>query len=433
MTMQRRHTVQNYYYFVLLLAGVLLSALSRRIEPLCAVLPLLIALLHSHLIRPDPVLTVHCRVAPLRAFEGDRISVDLTVRAETTLPPTELWHLLPPAATCPGGGNRLLFTLRAGEERTFQHDIVFPRRGKFTLGRLCCRAHPGTDLQPLLAEYRFDQTCQVYPHITSLPHRLPPLHTHASFGNYVSRSAGEGLEFAGIRPYSSSDRVRRVHWRTSLARQQLYVTDYYCERNADVVILVDTLVSLGSPQVNTLDVAVRAASSLAAHYLYHKDRVGLIQYGGVCTWLRPAAGQLQLYRILDALLDAQPHFSYLTADITRIPPRALPPGALIFVITTMLDPRIDAALRDLLARAFPVVLLIISPAQVMPTSRDHRPAEAAARLWRLEMELRLHEFRRLGALVVIQDADDPLAGLAMMMSRGRLWPRVRSDWLAGWG
>jgi uncharacterized protein (DUF58 family) len=251
------------------------------------------------------------------------------------------------------------------------------------------------------------------------------MHTHASFGNYVSRTAGEGLEFAGIRPYNSGDRVRRVHWRTSLVRQQLYVTDYYTERNADVVILLDTLVSLGSPQLNTLDVGVRAAASLAAHYLYHKDRVGLIHYAGVCTWLSPAAGQIQLYRILDALLGAHTLFSYLTGDIARIPPRVLPPGALIFVITTMLDPRIDVALRDLLARGFQFVLLIISPAQVMPTSRYSQHAEASARLWRLEMDLRLHELRRMGVPVVIQDSEDPLAGLYPMMSRGRLWLRAR--------
>ena len=237
-----------------------------------------------------------------------------------------------------------------------QHEVIFPRRGKYTLGRIYTRVHIGTDLQPLLAEYRYDQVCQVYPHVVPLPHHLPPTHTHGSFGNYVSRTAGDGLEFAGIRPYSSGDRIRRVHWRASLTRQQLYVTDYYCERNADVVILLDTLVSLGTLQANTLDVAVRATASLAAHYLYHKDRVGLIHYGGVCTWLPPATGQLQLYRILDALLGTQTQFSYLTADIARIPPRVMPPGALIFVITTMLDTRIDEALHDLLARGFQFVL-----------------------------------------------------------------------------
>jgi uncharacterized protein (DUF58 family) len=431
LALQRRNTAQNYYYFALLLAGVLISVISRRLEPLYVVLPLLIALLHSRLTHVAPALTLRCRVAPLRVFEGDRLTVHLTVAAGSALPPTEVWHLLPPEAICPGGRHRLLFTLRSGEERTFQHDIVFPRRGRFTLGRLYCRVHPGADLQPLLAEYRDDQLCQVYPRITPLRHRLLPLHTHASFGNYVSRTAGEGLEFAGIRPYSSGDRVRRVHWRASLTRQRLYVTDYYCERNADVVILVDTLVSIGSPQANTLDVCVRAAASLAAHYLYHKDRVGLIQYAGVCSWVPPAAGQLQLYRILDALLAAQTHFSYLSGDIARIPPRVLPPGALIFVVTTMLDARIDVALRDLLARAFQLVMLVISPAQVMPAPRRPSQVEAAARLWRLEVDLHLQEFRRLGVPVVIQDGDDPLAGLYLVLSRGRRWPRAKRAWPAG--
>ena len=425
MAMQRRNSAQNYYYFGLLLAGVIFSAVSRRLEPLLVVLPLVIALLHSRLTQDRPIFSLRCQMTPLRAFEGDRVSVELTIHAETDVPPMEIWHLIPPEAVCPGGRHRVLLALREGEERTLHHEVIFPRRGKYVLGRLYSRVHPGTDLQPLLAEYRYDQVCHVYPHVVPLPHHLPPTHTHGSFGNYVSRTAGDGLEFAGIRPYSSGDRIRRVHWRASLTRQQLYVTEYYCERNADVVILLDTLVSLGTLQANTLDVAVRAAASLAAHYLYHKDRVGLIHYGGVCTWLPPATGQLQLYRILDALLGTQSLFSYLTADIARIPPRVLPPGALIFVITTMLDTRIDVALHDLLARGFQFVLLIISPAHVMPMSRHQRHSEATARLWRLEMDLRLRELRRSGMPVVMQDSDDPLAGLYPVLSRGRLWRRTR--------
>ena len=425
MAMQRRNSAQNYYYFGLLLVGVVFSAVSRRLEPLLVVLPLVIALLHSRLTQDKPIFSVRCQMTPLRAFEGDRVSVELTIRAETDVPPMEIWHLIPPEAVCPGGRHRVLLALREGEERSLQHEVIFPRRGKYVLGRLYSRVHPGTDLQPLLAEYHYEQACHVYPHVVPLPHHLPPTHTHGSFGNYVSRTAGDGLEFAGIRPYSSGDRVRRVHWRASLTRQQLYVTEYYCERNADVVILLDTLVSLGTLQANTLDVAVRAAASLAAHYLYHKDRVGLIHYGGVCTWLPPATGQLQLYRILDALLGTQSLFSYLTADIARIPPRVLPPGALIFVITTMLDTRIDVALHDLLARGFQFVLLIISPAHAMPMSRHQRHSEATARLWRLEMDLRLRELRRSGIPVVMQDSHDPLAGLYPVLSRGRRWQRTR--------
>jgi uncharacterized protein (DUF58 family) len=213
--------------------------------------------------------------------------------------------------------------------------------------------------------------------------------------------------------------LRRVHWRTSLTRQELYVNDYDRERNADVVILVDTLVSVGTRQANTLDMAVRLAASLAAHYLYQKDRVGLVNYGGVCTWISPAAGQLQLYRILDALLDTRTHFSYLTKDIALIPPRVLPSRALIFVLTPFVDSRIETALHDLLARDFQLVLVALSPLAMAPDVRRPRHAEAAQRLWRLEMDWRLHAFRRLGVPVIVQESADPLQDLHQAMTRGR--------------
>lgn len=423
--MQQRYAAQTYYYFALLLTGILLSTVSRRLEPLYVVLPLAIALIHSRLTRTRPELTLSCSIAPLRAFEGDTATVQVTVSAITDLPPTEIWHYLPAGAVCTTGHNRFLITLRADETQTFTHTVSFPRRGKYTLGRLYSRVHSGADLQPWLAEYHHHQVCHVYPRIIPLPRPLPPLHTHISFGNYVSRNAGEGLEFAGVRPYRHGDRLRRVHWRTSLRRQALYVNDYYNERNADIVILLDTLAALETPAHSTLDIAARTAASLAAHYLYHKDRVGLVSYGGVCTWVSPALGQRQLYHILDALLETRQHFSYLAKDIALVPPQALPPGALIFVLTTFLDPRIETALRDLLARQFPLVILLTSPIYAMPETADQRVAEATERLWRLDMELRLRDLRSLGVPVFMQTSDDPLSALHVAIARGTLWQRVR--------
>ena len=72
--MQQRNTALTYYYFVLLLVGILLSTVSRRLEPLCAVLPLAVALLYSRMVRTTPMFTVHCQVTPQRAFEGDPIT-----------------------------------------------------------------------------------------------------------------------------------------------------------------------------------------------------------------------------------------------------------------------------------------------------------------------------------------------------------------------
>ncbi len=423
--MQRRNTRQNYYYFGLILIGLLLSAISRRLEPLCVILPLAMALAYSRLHRAEPIVHVDCLVTPTQAFEGDRLTVRLTLRADTFVPPMELWHHLPLEAACVMGHPRLLLTLRPGEERTFEHHIVFARRGAYTLGRLYSRIHAGTGLQPLLAEYPCDQECRIYPQIVPLPRHTPPWHTHASFGHYVARNAGEGVEFAGIRPYASGDRIRRIHWHTSLKRQQLYVNEYYREHNADVILLLDTLVAIGNPrEASTLDIAVRAAASLASYYLQQKDRVGLVSYGGVCTWVLPRSGQQQLHRILDALLMSRTHFSYLTKDITLIPPRVLPPGSLIFVLTTLLDRRIEATLQDLVGRAFQLVLVVISPVHVLNASRDQ--SEGMERLWRLETAWRLHEFRRMGVPIIIQDAADPLQNLTATLARGHVWQRGRS-------
>src|SRR5687767_11492527 len=116
--MQRRNAALNYHYFIVLLVGVLLSTVSRRIEPLLAVLPLAVALLYSRLYWTVPQVTVQCQMPSLRAFEGDVMAVQLTVTATTSVLPLELWHYLPADAACPSGRNRVLITLSPGQVKT---------------------------------------------------------------------------------------------------------------------------------------------------------------------------------------------------------------------------------------------------------------------------------------------------------------------------
>lgn len=68
---------------------------------------------------------------------------------------------------------------------------------------------------------------------------------------------------------------------------ELYVNEYRQERNAGVVLILDTLANVSSPSLNTVDLAVRAAASLAWAYMRRKDRVGLIEYGGAFRWRKP--------------------------------------------------------------------------------------------------------------------------------------------------
>ena len=124
------------------------------------------------------------------------------------------------------------------------------------------------------AQHRAAATVAVYPRhapIRYLPH---PRRTQTFVGNYVSPTQGEGIEPGDIRPFAPGDQVRHVNWRATLKLGPLHVTRHHQERNADVVLLLDTLSDVGPDGLTVVDAAVRGAAALAAAYLARKDRVG---------------------------------------------------------------------------------------------------------------------------------------------------------------
>ena len=133
------------------------------------------------------------------------------------------------------------------------------------------------------------------------------------------------------------------------------------ERNSDVVLFLDTFAEARRTDTGTLDLGVRAAASLAAHYLNEKDRVGLVSFGGVLNWLTVSSGPTQLYRFVDSLLDAEISLSYAWKDLDIIPSRTLPPRALVIALSPLLDERAVGALLDLRARGRDLAVIELSP------------------------------------------------------------------------
>ena len=245
----------------------------------------------------------------------------------------------------------------------------------------------------------------------------------AFVGNYVAPSLGEGLEPGDIRAFVPGDRVRHVNWRASLRFRQLFVTQYHQERNADVVLMLDTLAEAGAAPATTLDASIRAAAALVTGYLARKDRVGLIEYCGPFRWVRPSSGRAHHERLFEALLRADVMFSYVTQDVALVPRRVLPPQALVIAISPLIDPRFERALVDLAARGFDLVVL--SPSPIPVVRRAMRPsarADLACRLWALERRARADALHRLGITIVDWDPAESLeaalGGLTPSRRRG---------------
>ena len=236
---------------------------------------------------------------------------------------------LPDGLEIVDGASPMTVRLEWDEERTIEVKLRCKRWGAHLVGELFLRAHDRLDLFGYEGTLDRRQPLKVYPRAEQLRSLVMPLETQVFTGNQVARNKGDGIEFADLRRYEHGDPLRRINWRASARRNELWVNESHPERNTDVIIFLDTFVEAREEEgESTLDVTVRAAATLADRYLERKDRVGLISFGGYLNWLLPGSGLVQLYRIVDSLLDTEIILSYAWKSADVIPPRTLPPKAL---------------------------------------------------------------------------------------------------------
>ena len=273
------------------------------------------------------------------------------------------------------------------------------RWGAFGVGPVLVRARDAFGFHTWETTVGRAQPLRVYPSVETIRSLLEPLETQVYVGNQVSRARADGIEFAEIREWTPGDRLRRVNWRASARRGELWVNEQHPERNTDIVLFLDTFTDVALPDRGTLDLTVRAAASLAHRYLQRKDRVGLVSFGGFLSWLLPASGTTQLYKIVDSLLQMDVVLSFAAKDIDVLPPRTLPAKALVLALSPLLDARSAAALVDLRGRGFDLVVVEVDP---LPFVRipDDELSRLAYRLWRLSREALRARYESAGIPVV---------------------------------
>jgi uncharacterized protein (DUF58 family) len=400
-----------------------LAVLTARPELFVAALPLMVTL--ATLVRsataPDYSLT-H-QLSADRVFEGEVLAVTITVTAKSAVPFLEVLEPLSPGHDLVSGRNRAVIALRSGQTASVRYEIRCAGRGVHDFGTMVVRCRDRWGIRGWERHHVDRKPVRVYPRTTPLRSLPRPRHTQTSIGDYVSPAFGEGIEPGDIRQFAPGDRIRQVNWRASLRLGTLYVTQHHRERNAAVVLMLDTLAQAGAPPDTTLDFTVRAAASLASAYLARKDRVGLVIYGGMIDWVRPGSGRVHYERLTRSLMRAEVVFTYVAKDLALVPPRVLPPQALVIALTPLLDPRFTAAALDLAARGFDLMVVVVSPVDVTRTMLPGSPTnDLARRLWTLERRGRLDELRRHGVLVLEWNPSEPLE--QVLAGPGRRRPRL---------
>lgn len=349
-----------------------------------------------------------------RVEEGDEVAV--TVSVEGPLTPGRLRRGIsvvdpfPPAAEWVDGENRSLEQLPADPSIRLSYRIKLARGMhtfssvqvlEWSLGGLMLRQH----------------SVPVTSHVTATPRaealgrlQIRPRRTRAFAGPVQARIGGQGLDFHGCRSYVSGDDTRRINWRAYARTGALVINEYEQERVADVNLIVDarqhTQVQLGSR--TTFDHSVRAAASLARHFLAVGNLVGLLVYG-TARWVYPGAGIRQERRILDMLSAACPAELAAFEDLRNVPTRRLPAQSQLVFVSPLTHTN-DAEVISLLVDHGYAVLCICPNAETWERAYlgSHPSFDLAVRIAELSRRERLRMLSRTGAQCIDWDVTEPL-------------------------
>ena len=266
---------------------------------------------------------------------------------------------------------------------------------------------------------------RVYPRIAPAAQPAAPACTHRrSIGDYVSPALGEGIEPGDIRQFAPGDRIRQVNWRASLRLGTLYVTQHHRERNADVVLMLDTLADVGPPRDGTLDLAVRAAASLAAAYLAAQRSCRTHQLRR--DHRLGQAGHRDVHSTSGSRTRccAPPSSSRTCRRTSRSCRRACCRRTRSSSRSRRCSTRASRRPPSISPRAASISWCSPSrPWRSRARTLDGAPAnDLACRLWRLERAAALDEFRRHGIAVIEWRPSDPLE--LALAGQGRRRPSV---------
>lgn len=351
-----------------------LGALLGRTQALLLAVPALVALALADPHHTARRLTAHLRYGTRRCVEGEDVPLDITVDTDGPVERCTVRLDVPDGVEIVTGdpaqpGDTASWTLR------------FHHWGRHRPGRIAIGLTTAGHTRAARVELSPGEIA-VYPAPGNLHDVLPHQELLARAGEHIAAATGAGVEFLGIRPYQPGDPPRAINRPVTARTGRLHINQRAAQRATDLVIVIDAMSDIGPPGASCLDLAVRAAATLARGYLRHADRVGAVALGGIPHWLAPGIGVGHLYRIADTVLSARRIDSVVSPNLDRIPRTALPPRAYAVVFSPLLDDRAIAAITDLHRRGHPVAVLDTLTTEP-PTDRS-QTAALALRLWRLD-------------------------------------------------
>jgi uncharacterized protein (DUF58 family) len=360
-----------------------------------ASVPIVLYLILSTLTeRPHTDLEVERVVPMIQVHEGDKATAVLKVRnVGRTLSFVELLDALPQGIEVTQGGNHVFAELKRGETREFAYGFSPSLFGTYTIGPIMVRSLDRFNVRAEETTLELYDDVRVYPEVRyisgfKLHHRNPRNWP----GEDITRKAGAGTEFYGIREYLPGESVRRVNWKASSRTDKIMVNQYLNEAGGEVVIVLDASLSsdVGRPPESTFVYSVRAAGTISYRLLRDRHRVGLLGMGDRLVRVPPGFGRRQFDRILAGLISVRLGEDWRLGMVSQYASLFFSKTTQVVLVTSLLNPESYSTIVDIGIKGHDVVVISPSPLEVdTPKDGDVNALKVAIKLARLERERRL--------------------------------------------
>lgn len=231
------------------------------------------------------------------------------------------------------------------------------------------------------------------------------LATDLAAGAEVSERVGDGVEYAGSRPYQAGDSLRRLDWRVTARQGEPFSREYESLLRVPFFIVVDNSASMraSSVAVSKLDAAHWIAAAVGMIAIRNMAPVGVLGLSEETSGSRPTQRERDLLAGLHAIAEDTGGGSVgLGEAILRVLARA-ESTCMVFIVSDFHDPEAAGALRRASARHDVIAVHLTDPVERVAkrigfvdaveaetgrrsliTPRTHEPVAIRTRRWFIE-------------------------------------------------
>jgi uncharacterized protein (DUF58 family) len=279
-------------------------------------------------------------------------------------------------------GSRLFTFVTSRQKRTYLARTWLTRRGGFPLGPTRISTGDPFGLFSSSKVIAPVQTLVVYPVIFEIQSFLFP--PGLLPGGQVIRRKSPDItpHAAGVREYVHGDAMKRIHWPTSIRRDQLMVKEFEQDPQAEIWLYLDSHKDVHSEKPyqyedmpvesmffgrrpkfqmppSTLEYSISITASLAHYFISQRRAVGYVSAGQIFTVHSAERSERQEAKILETLAFVEADGELSISALVAAQASQLPQGSSVILVTPTVRPDLLLAVDDLQRRHLrPVVVLL---------------------------------------------------------------------------